>query len=75
MEFIVKVLKGLANQGVFIPFFIVFGLNYCRLLFNYLKSNEIDKARNALKGIFVNFILILLFYFNQLIFFKGGPLA
>ena len=56
MEFVVKVLKGLANQGVFIPFFIVFGLNYCRLLFNYLKSNEIDKARNALKGIIVNFI-------------------
>ena len=37
--------------------------------------SEIDKARNALKGIIVNFILILLFYINQLIFFKGGPLA
>ena len=75
MELIVKVLKGLANQGIFIAIFIVFGLNYCRLLFNYLKSNELDKARNALKGIIVNFLLILIFYINQLIFFKGGPLA
>ena len=75
MEFVLKILKGLANQGFMIVLFIGLGLNYCRLLFNYLKSNEIDKARNALKGIFVNFILILLFYFNQLIFFKGGTLA
>tara|TARA_A100001388_G_C28284241_1_gene273527 strand:- start:154 stop:381 length:228 start_codon:yes stop_codon:yes gene_type:complete len=75
MELIIKILKGLANQGIFIAFFVVFGLNYCRLLFNYLKSNELDKARNALKGIIVNFILILIFYINQLIFFKGGPLA
>ena len=70
MELIIKILKGLANQGVLIILFIGLGINYCRLAFGYLKSNEIDKARNALKGIIVNFILIILFYFNQLIFLK-----
>ena len=75
MEFIVKILKGLANQSVLIVLFIVLGINYCRLAFNYLKSNEIDKVRNVLKGIIYSFVVILILLFNLLIFHKGGPLA
>ena len=49
MEFVLKILKGLANQGFLIAFFIVLGINYCRLAFGYLKSNETEKVRSALK--------------------------
>ena len=48
MEFVLKILKGLANQGFLIVLFIGLVVNYCRLTFNYLKSNEIDKVRSAL---------------------------
>ena len=75
MEFIVKILKGLANQSVLIVLFIGLGINYCRLAFNYLKSNEIDKVRNVLKGIIYSFVVTLILLFNLLIFYKGGPLA
>ena len=75
MEFVLKILKGLANQGFLIVLFIGLGVNYCRLTFNYLKSNEIDKIRSALKGIIFSFAIILILLFNLLIFYKGGPLA
>ena len=75
MELIIKILKGLANQGVLIILFIGLGINYCRLAFGYLKSNEKEKVRSALKGIIFSFVVILILIFNLLIFYKGGPLA
>ena len=75
MEFVFKILRGLANAGVLEILFIGLGINYCRLAFGYLKSNETEKVRSALKGIIFSFAVILILIFNLLIFFKGGPLA
>ena len=75
MEFVLKILKGLANQGFLIGFFIVLVIIYCRLAFGYLKSNETEKVRSALKGIIFSFVVILILLFNLLVFYKGGPLA
>lgn len=75
MEFVFKILRGLANAGFLEILFIGTGINYCRLAFGYLKSNETEKVRSALKGIIISFVVILILIFNSLIFYKGGPLA
>ena len=75
MEFVLKILRGLANAGVLEILFIGLGINYCRLAFGYLKSNKTEKVRSALKAIIFSFAIILILIFNLLIFYKGGPLA
>ena len=75
MEFVFKILRGLANQGFLIAFFIVLGIISCRSAFVYLKSNETEKVRSALKAIIFSFVVILILTINLLIFYKGGPLA
>ena len=43
MEFVLKILKGVANQG----FLIALLLPLVLIIVGYLKSNETDKLRSA----------------------------